>query len=1179
MLNKSLSIAAAAALFASTLSAQGDRATLTGTVTDPSGAVVAGAKVRAVHVQTNTERETVASNQGEYTLLQLPVGEYRVEFSAAGFKELVRSGVVLNVGVNARLDGQLQVGAVSESVTVSGQAGLLQTESARSTTSVTPKFVQDLPLVVGGQLRSPLDLVLIAPEAKSTYNISLGGGMEGGWDLTVDGVSATPAAPFEQRLWTMVNSPSVEAVNEFSVDTNGFKAEYGHAGGGSFTFVSKSGTNQYHGNAYEFARNEKFDANTFFFNATGRKRPVRKQHDFGATFGGPVWIPKFYRGRDRTFFFFSWEAFRDRSVPSFAPTTIPLAEMYGGDFSNWKTQTGALIPIFDPATTAAEQGGRFTRMPFAGNRIPTGRFSTVARNVIPFATMRPNVGDPTGVLNPNPRLNFQPAGARTDPWDKYSIKVDHQLRPSQRLGFLYQKNRTQQLPVGDPPGLPLPINNEFQYGDTYTNVFRLSHDWTVRPTIVNRLSAGGNDWGQVRRAHDAQFNQGWGTKLGIKNVPDANLLFPAFNFDGYRTFGRAEYGGSYNKTVAFTDDVSIVRGGHTFKAGYTYQRDHYNGYGQHTGSGAFNFSRQTTGIPGSQDPNSGNGFATFLLGIYNSASIETQRYVSDQWTYHGMYFQDDWRVNKKLTLNLGVRYEYIPPTVEGNFPDGYSNFDPNLPNPGAGGRLGAMVFAGNGPGRTGTRTLYNPWRKGIGPRFGLAYSANDKTVVRLSAGRSYASVKNTGGSSHFHGFIGADNIVWTDQNQPSPYLLDNGYRTDWPRPPFLVPTFNNNNNTPFWQSFDSGRMPDYTSWNLNVQRQLPGEMVVEIGYNAMMGHHLTTNLVNINQVPTAVWDDYVRRLGPAGAFNLFNSRWDSPLAVANGITRPYPTFNDTVRQALRPYPQYQTINTGGDGGDRSGNSTYHALVVKWEKRTSKGLTFLNSYVFSKLLTDSESMNADSGGSMDHYNRRLEKALSRSDQTHNLKFSYSYELPFGKGKRFLSSGAAGKVIGGWRIAGIQTYASGFPMGLGPGYALPLFSNGSNRVTVMSYDGWRGGVSGKEFDPNKDLWWNPQAFSPTVLDALPPGSQFKGVALRGNFGNATRRNPKTRQPWFLNESVSVVRTFTIKEGIQLDMRFEAFNAFNRIRWGGPDSTINSNTFGRVTTEGNTPRQIQLGAKFIF
>ena len=334
----------------------------------------------------------------------------------------------------------LAVGGLQDAVTVSGESRQIQTDSVKVTTAISSKFIQDLPLVVGGQLRSPLDLSLIAPEAKAGTsgdggrgNIVIGGGQEGGWDLSVDGVSATPGAPFEQRLWTTLNSPSVEAITEFAVDTNGFKAEFGHAGGGAVSFVSRSGSNNWRGKAFEFFRHDKLDTIDYFSKALGRPKPPLEQHDFGGVFGGPVRIPGLYNGQDKSFFFASYEGYRNKTAAAPSVVTIPTAEMYNGDFSNWRDANGNLIPIYDPATTRVNPNGTgFVRDPFPGNRIPLNRFSCISRNVLALATMRPDL--------PGVRNNFTyTSGDRiqTNPWNKFSIKLDHNLSSKDRLGFLF----------------------------------------------------------------------------------------------------------------------------------------------------------------------------------------------------------------------------------------------------------------------------------------------------------------------------------------------------------------------------------------------------------------------------------------------------------------------------------------------------------------------------------------------------------------------------------------------------------------------------------------------------------------------------------------------------------------------------------------------------------------------
>jgi Carboxypeptidase regulatory-like domain len=1167
--------------------AQVDRGTITGQVIDQSGAIITGATVKAVHVATNFERTVTTSKEGSYTIPQLPVGAYVVIVTATNFQTTTLENIEVTAGGTVRVDAQLAVGGLKDAVTVTSDARQIQTDSVKVTTAISSKFIQDLPLVVGGQLRSPLDLSLIAPEAKAGNsgdgargNIVIGGGQEGGWDLSVDGVSATPAAPFEQRLWTTLNSPSVEAITEFAVDSNGFKAEFGHAGGGAVSFVSRSGSNRWQGKAFEFFRHDALDTINYFSKALGRPKPPLEQHDFGGVFGGPVMLPWLYNGRNRTFFFSSFEGYRNKTAAAPSVATIPTPEMMAGNFSQWRDANGNLIPIYDPATTRVNPNGPgFIRDPFPGNIIPLDRFSTISRNVLQLATMRP---DQPGVRN-----NFVYTSGdtiNTNPWNKFSLKLDHNLSDKDRLGFLFHWGEVLVLPPSGGPsgGLPVPLNN-FRDEDSHTYVFRANWDRVISPTLLNRVTFGHNNWWQLR----ASFNrdQGWGTRIGLRNVPGPDLLFPQLNFSNdYLNWGRSEWGGSGNYLWAVNDDLTWVKAKHTLKSGFIFQEDHYDGYGWHTAAGTYNFSRGTTAgfLPnGNLDATgaTGNAFASLLLGEVQSSEITTNRFVSDRWRYYSGYAQDDWRLNNKLTFNYGMRYEYTPPTFEGHYPDGYSNFNPNLPNPAAGGHLGASEFAGTGAGRTGKRTMYDAWPWGFSPRLGVVYSVNNETVVRLNGSRTFGSVKNTGGSSHWNGFIGGYNVSAPAFPASSAFNWDAGWPA-WPEPPFLVPETLNGSNIPYWQPDDSGRLPEYYSWTLNVQRQLPGRFVVEAGYNAQLGRHLTANLLSLNQIDPEIFYGFVRQYGAAGAINLMNSRMDSSVARQAGIPYPYASFpgSQSVRQALRPYPQYLDIVTGADGGDRSGRSNYHAFVLRGEKRYASGLTFLTSYVFSRTVTlRSDRANAGDGRAMNQFDRNADKGLSAFDQTHTIKLNYSYELPFGPDKPWLKQGVLSKIVGGWRVAGVHSYASGYPLSVSPGYGLPLFG-GDNRLTVLDDTGWRAPTQGDSFNPLVDLWWDPTKFNPRPVDTIAGLQGYKAGVLTAEFGNAEVRNPNERGPWFLNENIAVARTFALQK-THLELRFEAFNLLNRTIWGAPDSTITSANFGKVTTLANSPRQMQLGVRFEF
>lgn len=509
-------LALAVLAIATAVNAQTDRGTITGQVTDQQSAIIPNATVKAVHIATNFERQVTTSHEGSYTIPQLPVGGYVIIVTVANFQTTTIENVEVTAGSTIRVDAQLAVGGLLDAVTVTGEIQQIQRDSVKVTTAISSKFIQDLPLVVGGQLRSPLDLSLIAPEVKAGTsgdgargNIVIGGGQEGGWDLSVDGVSATPGAPFEQRLWTTLNSPSVEAITEFAVDSNGFKAEFGHAGGGGVSFVSRSGSNRWQGKAFEFFRHDALDTINYFSKALGRPKPPLEQHDFGGVFGGPVMLPGLYNGHDRTFFFASYEAYRNKTAaaPTFA--TIPTAAMYNGDFSSWRDANGNLIPIYDPATTRVNPNGPgFIRDPFPGNVIPPARFSQISREVIKLATMRPDL---PGVRN---NFVYTPGDQiSTNPWNKFSIKLDHNLSSVDRLGFLMHWGEVLVIPPSGGPsgGFPVPLNN-FRDEDSHTYVFRANWDRVVSPTILNRVTFGHNNWWQLR----ASFNrdQGWGSKSG-----------------------------------------------------------------------------------------------------------------------------------------------------------------------------------------------------------------------------------------------------------------------------------------------------------------------------------------------------------------------------------------------------------------------------------------------------------------------------------------------------------------------------------------------------------------------------------------------------------------------------------------------------------------------------------------
>lgn len=1141
--------------------AQGVQGVITGQVIDPSGAAVPGATVTATNVATNATSTTQSSASGDFSIRSYP-GRYRLEAQSEGFKRSLRE-VTVAASTTVRVDVVLELGSVSESVEVSGALLTVQTEDAKVSTSVENKLVDELPLVVSGSLRSPFNLITIAAQANelSGSDMSLGGGQSGAWNATMDGLSiATNRSANQDEI--AYNAPSVEAITEVTVDTNGFKAEYGQAGGGVLTFSSKSGTNEFHGTAYEFLRNEKLDARGFF----AGERAVLKQHDYGLAGGGPII-------KNKTFFFSAYEAFRNREGSNDIIQSVATPEMYNGDFSNWVSASGDLLQIYDPSTTQSNGSGGFTRDPFVNNQIPNSRFSTLATGVMPFGqSVTPNRGGAAGTIDYVRNNWITTSGTIVRPQDKFSTKVDHIINDSHRVAYFFNFTKFRLKPgPGGPPGLPTPLwTGQVQNFDTQAH--RISYDWVVTPTMVNHLAVGWNKFYKVSQSSAYDVDGDWGSQVGcFPNVVDCDRNFPLVGFTEFSNWGGNAFNGTGQPMLAIQDDFSIVRGKHTFKFGGSFQRQEANGFGEQCIGGCVNFSFLGTSIPGNTSFNSGSSFASFLLGEAISGGTETVRAVNQIYNYSGFYFQDDVRLSPKLTMNIGLRWDYTAPPYSGK--DEYSDFTPDRPNPAVNGFPGALRFSGFGEGTENSRTLVGNWPWGFGPRLGLAYQISPKTTVRAAFGRSFSRVTAVAGSGHFAGFIGNWRFNSLDDGITPAFRWDEGLpsyplpRTLDPDAP-LDPAFSNNQNTHHWQQSDATRAPENYYWTLNIQREIFNNTVFEAAYTANIGARLQAGLVNMNQVPTAIWNDLVSQHGATQAASLLRGSITSQAAQDAGINAPYANFFDSdvqqvqsVNQALRPYPQYLTIQTGGQGGDKSGHSSYHAMVLRATRRFSNGFAFEWNYTFSKIITDTDDYSEGDGTTQDQYNRSLEKSIGQFDLTHVVKLSTVYELPFGKGKRF--AGNAGKavnaVIGGWRLGLIQTYQSGFPYRLQRNNPLPIF-NRDTRPTITSYDNWRAPTAGDSFDPATDVFIDNSIFPAQPVD----------------FGNATRHNPKVRHFPRFNENISLAKSFPITERFRLDLRGEAFNLLNRTVFNEGSHNINSNSFGVVTGQVNSPRSMQVGLK---
>ena len=1177
-------------LVCSSVWAQEDRGTMRGLIKDTTGAVVPNASVTAVNIATNNNfRTTSGAGTGEFTIPSLPGGNYSLRVESPGFKTFIQEGIDLAAGGTISLDVVLQVGTAAETVEVTAEVSQLQTDTARIATEVSTRFVDELPLAVNGAVRSPIDLANTTTDVQgSSGNFRIGGGQHGLEGMTLDGVTISGSTDLGTQGPAAQSSPSIDSLAEFSVESGGFKAETGHASGGSVSFVSKSGTNKFHGDLYEYLRNYDMDARGFF----ATFKPILKQNDFGFTAGAPVTIPKIYNGKDRTFWFFSYEGFRNRVGPSVTPLSVPAPEMYNGDFSRFVDGNNKLYTIYDPNTQILNATtGVYTRSPFPGNIIPVSRFDPVAAAIVKYAAPLavPNIPGLVPGTSAWVRLNYRiPSSAGTRaPVDKWSIKLDQVLTGKQHVAFYYGRGTSaSQVNPGGIGGLGLTNSlpgglSSSSEGSTYWRVYRLTHEFTITPTLFNRITGGktvnvfnvagvGYLKGSPLSFGLTPLNTvGWQPQgICIPNWPDCNDNFPQIGLNGeFTNWGSQDTNTQGSVNWELRNDLTWVKGRHTFKFGAFYNNTISDGGGSQNYSGNVSFSATSTGVPNvsSQATGGGSAFASFLLGQDYGWALDTLRLIETHWVGEAVYAQDDWRVSNKLTLNLGLRYEadQAPVVVY----DKQSDFVPTLPDPDAGGLPGALIFAGTGPGRTGSRNLIPNWPGAVSPRFGFAYALNGKTTLRGSASETFGPIIQNANSTHNIGFIQRITASNTSQGLFPTFILQNGAPA-WGAVPNLDPGFGNGVNMPYYNGKIAVEPSEEYNFSFDIQRQITNTLAVDAGYVGTMAGRLdstmlTFNALNYNNLPA--------NLSPftAGGKSLLNSLVGSAAANAAGIKAPWPGFNAlwgtsaTVLQALLPFPQYSTIDTYNGGGDKIGHSTYHAGNLKITKRFSHGFTMNASYVFSKYLT-----NADASGPENPYDWRLSKALATTDQAHQVKISYTYDLPVGKGRMFLNRGGVlDEVLGGWRVAGNNTYLSGTPIALTTTVSFPL-GDGTflNTPTITTYNGWGGTYTGK-FDPNVDRFFQP--------------ASFFGTQPTTQYGNATRTNPKLRNFATLNENISLAKSFHIHESIRAEFRAESFNFLNRTIFGpssGALSLQNAN-FGLWATQANAPRVMQLALKVYF
>lgn len=1215
---------------------QAYRGAIKGEVHDPQNAAVPGAQVTLKNEATGIVANTTSESSGQFNFLDLSPGVYTVTVEAKGFNTSTQQHVNVGVGQTLPLVVTLEAGSVQQTVTVTANSAAVESQTSDIGTTITPEQIKDLPLSLSGDMRNPLNFVLLTPGVYGStpgptpdYRLHVSGAPSYSNEVYIDGI---PVANTNLAGDISLNHPPIDSIGEFKIVNDNSSAQYGFTSG-IVSFAFKSGTNDFHGSLFEYLQNDALNAAGFVANATSQPKPPLKQNEFGGTFGGPVWIPHVYKGRDRTFFFVEYTGFKYRpSSVNATLTTIPNAYRTG-DFSQslgpQLTVDGQ--PVFDPAGRPIYEGEIYNplsvhtvigpdgksyqvRDPFPGNVIPsnTPGLSTVSQKVLSYFP----TANSSALFNNLIRTQSQ----KTDE-HRLVTKIDEHISEKHSLsGSVFIGGYTNSNNGG------LNLYDAITNTDPTTQV-RFSYNYTPSPTLINNFNAG-----FLRdNIFSGPLQPGPGlAALGITGLPAlaSNSPLPLIEMGTLTNgVGTTTASSDVENRYIINDNVTLVRGAHTFTFGGDLRRLQSNEAGIPTGS--FDFEPTQTAINGigfingnqpvSIPAGTGNPVASFLFGGMDFVDFGYPVSQYYRWWQGGLYFQDDWRVNSNLTLNLGLRWDLQIPRTEkyGNV----STMDPMLPNPAAGGLPGAYTYYGTGPGRNGMVRIGNVYYKGFQPRIGLAYSPGPEHKTAFRAGFSIDrplgndNLENDiSGSLYDAGFAGLATL-----NRPQDYVGSPAYYWDNPYPPASVSSANLNpgslvgNDNPTMIFPDAGLPPTQLYWTSQIQHQFSSTIVGSVGYVGMHTYHLGV-WAKPNEIDPTVAE---QKYGPIAAadglpLNQFLSLpITDPRAAAAGITPPFPTFvstfgsGATIGQALRPWPQYGDVD---NPFDPIGSVSYNGLLTSLQKRFSNGLTFLISYSFSKTIGDVDSNSGPSAGAenaiyagsfyQDFYNQAAERSVTSSDIPHVVSISYTYQLPIGPGKPFLNrGGVVGKIVGGWEISGIQQYQSGRPIHIeydAFGSSNPFFAAGdgySFRPEVV--------LGQPLLNPN----YSPSCSGPVQATAGRNSCQFyiNPAAFveppAGQFGNAPNLFSQLRMPAYLNEDLSLSKQIAITEKINLQFQANAFNVFNRVVFssGGNAQTFiinaappnlsaaslaNSSTiFGIMTSQQNGPRILQLGLKLQF
>ena len=1179
---------------------------LVGTVTDPSGGVIPKATITLTNNATAERQTTSTSSQGVYRFVNLIPGTYRLEVEAPGFDHYAKNQIEINVEATVRADVGMKVGSVQQTVEVTSAAPLLQTETAAVGQVVNSRLVENLPLNGRNVMNLAAGVAGVVPQG-GAMGSATGKNVFAPGNYQIGGGTANQSAEYFDGLPVndgygniVVLTPSADAVSEFRVQTNSNSAEFGRFTGGVINIASKGGTNNFHGDGFEFFRGKQLNANDFFANRQGVDRPRFTQNQFGGSIGGPIF-------KDKLFFFGSYEGFRQRKGSFFQESVPPMA-FRGGDFSNFRNKNGDVIPIYDPLTQCGAYGNPACtadqlmgtvpqRQQFPGNIIPADRISPVAKAFLNFPIYgAPNRPGEQYTQLQNYAVNRVTGGDN----DQGNLRIDYNLSDRQRLFGRFTEFVSRNLSAdvygngqlnGDPISPEAYTTKQVALGDTFT----------INPTTVLDVRLGYMRWNYQRTPGN----------LGI-DIP-ANFGLPAVygqlnalnDFSAgapHNTVPRiyTEYGFistgliiSRDNTYVVTPTLTKILGSHTLKMGGEVRVAQVGYFQDNNPGGTFRFDNLATSQNAQKPGSTGDQFASFLLGLPYTGTVQASPFTLGQTIYQGYFVNDSWQMTPKLTLNLGVRWEI--PGVWSERNNNLATYDPTLANPltkGINNPVTGQPFLG---GFTLVNTPQHPERglrperfNLLAPRIGVAYRLTDNTVIRAGGGRYF--VPNN--AVFWEGQISSPNDLLTNNLVSSQdgevSFLNFGANTS----PFETAFAGGLNKAPlrndnFQQILLGGsgnefprsgpgvnNFPGETyQWNLAVQHQFAHDFSLDATYAGLSGMHLPEPIAPRNTVPLDIINQAANdpsglgntsTSGP-GLLGLVNNPLYGIVTTSGALAQPQVQRG----QFYKPAPLY----VGGTGVYYTGHNVYHSLQVTAKKRFSQGGTLLAAYTFSKNIGNVESTTGwlESGGAGSNSGFQTpndltqEKSLVSFDSRQRLVLNWALDLPFGQGHAFANGvqGFLGKMISGWRVNNIATFQEGYPLGL---TATPNLTGFGYNLRPNVVSGCNPKISGAIKD-RLDQYFDPKCFS---------------VPARYHFGNESRNDSRLRGPGINNWDITIAKTTKVTERTGLEFRAELFNAFNRVQFSPPNTQISTNPnvqTGKITSQTNDPREVQLVLRLTF